>query len=182
MILFGLKKALKSNFLDFIESMSQAMMTRTSQKAKKSVSTRYDVICLSFSMNIPFRRSKSSKAATPKRPKMNGLSLSELAGSPSTSASAWKDSFNEGLRSNEGIRSKKLKSKLVLDDSVFAPLLSTPEKDLKKGKDLEKVGSVLEESFAVPEIQAEAASVMDVSAGRVSLWVIWVSLDSLVRV
>ena len=43
--LFGLTLALKSRFLDGWKfTMSQKMMTRTTQKSKKSVATRYDVI------------------------------------------------------------------------------------------------------------------------------------------
>ena len=46
MFLFGLKLALKSKFLDGLNQMSQQMMTRTAQKSKKSIVTRYDVIFL----------------------------------------------------------------------------------------------------------------------------------------
>ena len=116
-------------------------------------------------MSIPFRKSKTSKAATPK--KARKLNLAELASSPSTSAGAWKDSFQEGLR----LEASSRKSKLALDDTVFLPLLTTPEKELKNGNALEKTDSVLEGVFAIPEVQKESGSGLNVSAGRVSLWV-----------
>ena len=137
------------------------MMTRTAQKAQKASSSRYDDSSIIF-MNIPFRRCKStSKAMTPKKSKRS--LMSELAGSPSSSAAAWKESMANGLQETR-------KPKLSLDPSVFEELLTTPERKLKERTSLEKTAEVLEKGQLTQEDQKESVSCLVPSTGRVSLW------------
>ena len=109
-----------------------------------------------------FRRSQTSKAATPK--KVKKASLAELARSPATSAEAWRSSIQEGLKDPVS------KPRLVLDDTVFSQLLTTPERKIKDGKNSLKTKLVLNENSKVSEIQKEKCSGLNVSTGRVSLW------------
>lgn len=149
-------------FRRFEISMSQQMMTRTTRNAKKSSSTRYDVIIYHYEYTFSLRRAKSSKAATPK--KMKKSSLSEIVASPSASANSWKESFDNCLQ--EPFR----KPRVCLDESVFDSLLSSAEKRLKSGKKSDETKLVSNDLSKNPQVQSEMVSGLDVSAGRVSLW------------
>ena len=91
--------------------------------------------------------------------------MAELARSPSSSATSWKKSFEQGLQVPAP------KPKLKLDDTVLESMLSSTEKKNKSGKILGEVEETSNKLPAVPEIQMEQGSSLNVSAGRVSLWV-----------
>lgn len=111
---------------------------------------------------------------TPKRAKKSALS--ELAKSPSCSATSWKESFEQGLQGP--IR----KPKLSLDDTVLESMLSSTEKKNKSGKKLGEIAEISNKLPAIPEIQMEQGSSLNASAGRVSLWVKGNRIGRLVRV
>ena len=152
----------KEFYLDGWELWVNKWWLELVEKVKKRIPPGAMTHFLSIWIYLFFRSCKSSKAATPKKSKRS--ILSELAGSPSKSAKAWKDSMKVGLHDLQ-------KPKLRLDPTIFDQLMTSPEKKLKN-RTLEGTNSVSEENSVSQTDQTEKDSGLIPSTGRVSLWLI----------